>query len=66
MTKSCPSEQALHAVALDRAAELATHRDPQARVGVVIGRARKRVDDEVTARMGASLAVHAFELTAAG
>ncbi len=38
----------------------------QARVRVVVGRARERVDDEVTARMGASLAVHALELAAAG
>ena len=42
-------QQALHAVALDRAAELPPHGDAQARVRVVVGRARKRVDHQVAA-----------------
>ena len=63
--KSLP-EQALHAIALDGAAELAAHghAEPRLRVGVL--RAREGVDHEVPARMRATLAVDAFELAAAG
>ena len=58
------AQQPLDAVALDGAAELAPDRDPQPRLGLVVG-ARKRVDDQVPAGVRATLAVDAFELAAA-
>ena len=62
------AEQALDAVAVDGAADLARHRQAEARaVGRLAGgRARERVEDEEAVADRAALAVDALELRAAG
>ena len=69
LLRACPeslSQQALHAVALDRSTNLAAHRHAQARIRIGVIRAREGVHDEMPARMRAALAVHALELAAPG
>src|SRR3954451_22611385 len=61
------SEQALHLVAIDRAAHLARHRDAQTGAvgGLPRGRAREAVEDEEAVADRPTLAIDALELRAA-
>ncbi len=56
-------KQALDAIAVDRATDLARHRQPESR-SAVIGPSWKHVQDEIAAGVRATLAEHSVELCA--
>jgi hypothetical protein len=63
-TRERLSQQTLDAIALDGAAHLARHREPQARP--LVTSAGKAVEHQMTVGRGAAVAVDALELRAAG